>query len=183
MTETSHNKCGAKRLSIRQRIRTFGNCESRRPHPRTTQPVVHWLRSGTGRRRCPDVNNESSAPDAHNDASPEHTFLTTSQVFQRYRWGRTRGYEIISSTGFPPRIGGSFRLDTLLDWEERELATGRETKAGQAHDCPTEAAADATASPRPQTTPDTANPDDVEGPHEPLVIPGRRRTRGVQRES
>jgi hypothetical protein len=33
----------------------------------------------------------------------EHTFLTPAEVFDRYRWKRTTGYEQVRSAGFPPR--------------------------------------------------------------------------------
>ena len=49
--------------------------------------------------------------------APEHTFLTTQHVFDRYRWKRTHGYQMINTAEFPC-IGGRFRLDTLIAWED-----------------------------------------------------------------
>jgi hypothetical protein len=40
----------------------------------------------------------------------------------RYGWGRTYGYLMLRSTGFPRRIGHRFRLDTLIAWEQAVLA-------------------------------------------------------------
>ena len=42
----------------------------------------------------------------------EHTFLTPAEVFDRYRWKRTTGYEQLRSAGFPARIAGGYRLRT-----------------------------------------------------------------------
>jgi len=62
---------------------------------------------------------------AERGADPKNTFLTTPEVMKRYRWCRTRAYEYTGPRrreGFPPRIGGAFRLDTLIAWEQRRLA-------------------------------------------------------------
>jgi predicted DNA-binding transcriptional regulator AlpA len=68
---------------------------------------------------------------------PEHTFLTTKQVFARYGWGRTRGYQMLATLDFPPRVGGSFRLDTLLAWEARELKRQMDAKTAATTDVET----------------------------------------------
>jgi hypothetical protein len=65
---------------------------------------------------------------AQTAADPLNTFLTTREVIARYRWGRTKGYEMLKSHGFPRSIGGAYRLDTLLDWEAAQL-DGRRTCA------------------------------------------------------
>lgn len=52
---------------------------------------------------------------------PEHIFLTKQEVIARYRWSRSKGYEIMQSPDFPRAIEGRYRLDTLLAWEERQL--------------------------------------------------------------
>lgn len=52
----------------------------------------------------------------------EHTFLTPREVFDRYRWGRTKGYEMLKSPRFPRPVGGAYRLDTLQRWEDDQLA-------------------------------------------------------------
>jgi hypothetical protein len=57
-------------------------------------------------------------------AAPRDTFLTAAEVAARYRWGRTKMAKMRVSPGFPVSLHGSFRLDTLLDWEERVLAGG-----------------------------------------------------------
>lgn len=105
---------------------------------------------------------------------PEHTFLTTKQVFARYGWGRTRGYQMLATEDFPPRIGGSFRLDTLVAWEERELKRQTDAKAaattvetaddldtgdGAASGGATSALADATSRIAKAPTPDSAGVD------------------------
>jgi hypothetical protein len=46
-----------------------------------------------------------------------HIFLTAKEVIARYGWGRTKGYRVLHSEGFPRPIGGDrYRLDTLIDW-------------------------------------------------------------------
>jgi hypothetical protein len=55
------------------------------------------------------------------ELAPEHTFLKAHQVIARYGWGRTKGYRMLRSEGFPIPIGGDrYRLDTLMDWERRQ---------------------------------------------------------------
>jgi hypothetical protein len=43
-------------------------------------------------------------------------------VIVRCGWGRTYGYQMLRSAGFPRRIGDRFRLDTLIAWEQAVLA-------------------------------------------------------------
>jgi hypothetical protein len=51
-----------------------------------------------------------------------HIFLTAKEVIARYGWGRTKGYRVLHSEGFPRPIGGDrYRLDTLIDWEQHQL--------------------------------------------------------------
>ena len=111
-------------------------------------------------------------------AHPEHTFLATKQVFARYGWGRTRGYQMIATEDFPPRIGGSFRLDTLLAWEDRELKRQMGAKTGSA------TAAEAATADQPNATDlpgrnKTAAPVTASTPvaDPPPTLPGRRRPR------
>jgi predicted DNA-binding transcriptional regulator AlpA len=53
---------------------------------------------------------------------PAHTFLTAKEVIARYGWGRTRGYEVLRGPDFPRAIAGRYRLDTLIAWEDAQLA-------------------------------------------------------------
>lgn len=53
--------------------------------------------------------------------SPRDIFLTSKEVIARYRWGRTRGYEMLKRPGFPKRVAGAYRLDTLHAWEDGQL--------------------------------------------------------------
>src|SRR6476469_6147253 len=55
------------------------------------------------------------------DTDPRHIFLTGKDVIARFGWGRTYGYAMLSSTGFPKAIGGRYRLDSLMGWEDRVL--------------------------------------------------------------
>lgn len=55
-------------------------------------------------------------------ASPRDTFLTVDEIGARYRWGRTKAYEMTKSKGFPRPIGGAYRLDTLYAWDDRVFA-------------------------------------------------------------
>src|SRR5579875_1578278 len=58
--------------------------------------------------------------------APEHTFLSAGQVIARYGWGRTKGYRMLRTDGFPTPIGGDrYRLDALMEWEKRHQATVR----------------------------------------------------------
>ena len=58
----------------------------------------------------------------HPVGDPRHTFLKPQEVIARFRWGRTRGYLELKKPGFPRPIGGNYRLDTLIAWEDRCLA-------------------------------------------------------------
>ena len=50
-------------------------------------------------------------------------FLTALEVITRYGWGRTKGYRMLRTESFPRPIGGDrYRLDTLIDWEDAQLA-------------------------------------------------------------
>lgn len=61
---------------------------------------------------------------------PASAFLTALEVIARYGWGRTKGYRMLRSEGFPRPIGGDrFRLDTLIAWENAQLAAARPAKA------------------------------------------------------
>lgn len=55
-------------------------------------------------------------------ADPRHVFLTAAQVIARYGWGRTKGYLKLKEPGFPRPVGGVWRLDTLMAYEERVAA-------------------------------------------------------------
>ncbi|GAA4380716.1 hypothetical protein GCM10023146_41430 [Nocardioides caricicola] len=53
---------------------------------------------------------------------PRHTFLSARDVFARYGWGKTQGYVHLKTPGFPrPVLGGKYRLDTLLAWEDGQV--------------------------------------------------------------
>jgi hypothetical protein len=65
---------------------------------------------------------KSATPAPPGDTDPCHVFLTAKEVIVRYGWGRTYGYRMLKSTGFPRRIGDRFRLDTLITWEQDVLA-------------------------------------------------------------
>ena len=53
---------------------------------------------------------------------PRSIFLTPVEVMARRRWGRTKGYARMAQPDFPPLLDGAYRLDTLLAFEDRELA-------------------------------------------------------------
>ena len=57
-----------------------------------------------------------------NTPSAEHTFLTRREGLARYQWSQRTSYLRVAAPGFPRPIGGRFCLDTLIAWEERELA-------------------------------------------------------------
>lgn len=63
----------------------------------------------------------ASATDAVASES-RHVFLTAGEVIARYRWGRTKGYELLRSPNFPRSVAGRYRLDLLIAWEEEQLA-------------------------------------------------------------
>lgn len=54
----------------------------------------------------------------------DQVFLSPRQVFSRYGWGRTKGYEMLKSPSFPNAIGGKYRLDSLIQWENWLLGGG-----------------------------------------------------------
>ena len=60
---------------------------------------------------------------------PASAFLTALEVIARYGWGRTKGYRMLRSEEFPRPIGGDrYRLDTLIAWENAQLAVARPAK-------------------------------------------------------
>jgi hypothetical protein len=57
------------------------------------------------------------------DPDTRNTFLSRADVIERYGWGRTKGYLVMSSPGFPRAIAGDrYRLDTVTAWEDAQLA-------------------------------------------------------------
>lgn len=77
--------------------------------------VIDPLRAG----RSQDSSSEGSE-------DRQHVFLTALEVTARYGWGRTKGYRILRSGGFPRPIGGDrYRLDSLIGWENMQLTAPR----------------------------------------------------------
>ena len=123
-------------------------------------------------------------------APPEHTFLTPAQVFARYRWGRSKGYEMLRSPGFPPRIGDAYRLDTLVAWEQGQLAgaAGAAVPPGSTQASAPVAAASGgdTGSPTEETTSRATDPAPRRAAGQsasaggPPAVRGRQRTRGLR---
>src|SRR3954471_22805223 len=93
----------------------------------------------------------NATPGAPGDIHPRHVFLTAKETIVRYGWGRTYGYLMLKSTGFPRRIGDRFRLDTLIAWEQAGLA-GELPGRPDEPESPSDAAAPATR-PDPEPTP------------------------------
>jgi hypothetical protein len=55
-------------------------------------------------------------------ADPRNIFLTPAEVMERKRWARTRGYARMRKPDFPPLLDGAYRHDTIIEWENRQLA-------------------------------------------------------------
>lgn len=57
---------------------------------------------------------------------PRNVFLSAGEVIARYGWGKTRGYQHLKARSeVPPPVmthPDRWRLDQLLDWEERRIA-------------------------------------------------------------
>ena len=57
---------------------------------------------------------------------PRHMFLSAGEVIARYGWGKTKGYQNLKDrTLIPPPVmtqPDRWRLDQLLDWEEKRIA-------------------------------------------------------------
>jgi len=69
-----------------------------------------------------DADNPLRGRPAMTEPSSPHAFLSARQVIARYGWGRTKGYRILRSEGFPRPIGGDrYRLDALVAWENAQL--------------------------------------------------------------
>lgn len=67
--------------------------------------------------------------DQPHQVDPASAFLTALEVIARYGWGRTKGYRMMRSEGFPRPIGGDrYRLDTLVAWENAQLGAARPAK-------------------------------------------------------
>jgi hypothetical protein len=126
------------------------------------------------------THNELPATSGHKD--PRHTFLSSKEVIARFGWGRTYGYQMLKATGFPAAIGGRYRLDTLMAWEDRVLAgelSGRPETSEEPSDLGSELEAGGITAPDQSTTASTAVPHlAVE---ELVAAPTRRRTRGTRR--
>jgi|GEM_PF-5034206 len=56
------------------------------------------------------------------ECSPRDVFLSRTDVISRYGWGRTKGYQMLHSPGFPGDCGGRWSLMALLAWEEMSSA-------------------------------------------------------------
>src|SRR3954468_19268110 len=122
------------------------------------------------------TNNAMPAPPG--DIDPRHVFLTAQEVILRYGWGRTYGYRMLNSTGFPRRIGDRFRLDTLIVWEQAVLAgelPGRPDEPESPGDATTTA-----SQPSPPPTPPASDADPV-GDDVTVDAPTRCRARGTRR--
>jgi len=63
-------------------------------------------------------SHETNNANNPSGGDPHHTFLKPQEVIARYRWGRTHGYLQLKNASFPRSIGGNYRLDTLIVWEE-----------------------------------------------------------------
>ena len=127
------------------------------------------------------TNNTMPASSGHPNS--RHTFLTGGAVIARFDWGRTYGYRMLFSTGFPRAIGGRYRLDTLLQWEDRVLSgelPGRPDVSAQTSTSPTsgvEVVPTHLQDPTPaQPAADPASTDPALTVR--VVAPTRRRTRG-----
>ncbi|MBT9254422.1 hypothetical protein KMZ32_01780 [Phycicoccus sp. MAQZ13P-2] len=66
----------------------------------------------------------------HQHTDPRHTYLSRKEVITYFGWGRSKGYSMLipEHTGFPRSVGGRYRLDTILAWEEAVLAGDVEPK-------------------------------------------------------
>jgi hypothetical protein len=122
----------------------------------------------------------NTMPAPPGDIDPRHVFLTAQEVILRYGWGRTYGYQMLKSTGFPRRIGDRFRLDTLIAWEQTVLAgelPGHPDEPETPGDAPVEPV---TNGPDPEPTPPSPGAAAI-GDDAPVAAPTRRRTRGTRR--
>ena len=73
--------------------------------------------------------DRSAGEDQPRHDDPASAFLTALEVIARYGWGRTKGYRMLRCEGFPRPIGGDrYRLDTLVAWENAQLAAARPAK-------------------------------------------------------
>lgn len=58
---------------------------------------------------------------------PRHVFLDARDVMARYGWGKTKGYQNLKDRELvPPPVmthPDRWRLDQLLTWEDRRIAT------------------------------------------------------------
>jgi hypothetical protein len=119
----------------------------------------------------------NTMPALPGDIDPRRVFLTAQEVILRYGWGRTYGYQMLKSTGFPRRIGDRFRLDTLIAWEQAVLAgelTGRPDDPESLGDTAITIASE------PEPTPPVGSAAPI-GDDVPVAAPTRRRTRGARR--
>lgn len=60
---------------------------------------------------------------------PASAFLTALEAIDRYGWGRTKAYRMLRCDSFPHTFGGEkYRLDTLMAWDNAQLAAVRPAK-------------------------------------------------------
>lgn len=95
-------------------------------------------------------------------STADQVFLSARQVFTRYGWGKSKGYEMLKADGFPNSIGGRYRLDSLIGWEE-DLLGGTSQISAPVH---------------PEPGPDRPGRAALTTPNTTL-LPTRRRTRGA----
>lgn len=67
---------------------------------------------------------------------PRHVFLSAREVMARYGWGQTRGYQNLKDRELVPepvmKRPDRWRLDQLLEHEDRRIARAGETRKERA---------------------------------------------------
>jgi predicted DNA-binding transcriptional regulator AlpA len=110
---------------------------TRGPHRSVAEPGALFPSSAATEEAAPKAARHLKITPADRPAGqdpprvvdPASAFLTALEVIARYGWGRTKGYRMLRSEGFPRPIGGDrYRLDTLIAWENAQLAATRPAK-------------------------------------------------------
>ena len=119
--------------------------------------------------------------------NPRDVYLKPAEVLARFDWRHSYGYRMLASAGFPQAIGGRYRLDTVLAWEDRVLS-------GELSGRPDPAAKDTADADHSNATPHVVVPDQpavhpvaratASGADTPITAaPTRRRTRGTRKDA
>jgi hypothetical protein len=103
-----------------------GGMTSKRADDDTHVASLPELRNASDPHEQPDWAAHSVAAERGHPLDARHVFLDAHDVMARYGWGKTKGYQNLKDRQLVPAPvmthPNRWRLDQLLDWEERRMA-------------------------------------------------------------